>query len=127
MVLDLRTEPSLETAVSAIGGGPGLVHQGRPTGKSAARSLERHPRSAFGWNDRHGTRWKIACIPLGGYVKFLGDSDASSATPSDHPLSNEQRKSIEATEEARISAAIAFAEASKFPEDSEVFNHVFVS
>lgn len=53
VVLDLRTEPSLETAVSAIGGGPGLVHQGRPTGKSAARSFERHPRSAFGWNDRH--------------------------------------------------------------------------
>lgn len=53
VVLDLQTEPSLETAVSAIGGGPGLVHQGRPTGKSAVRSFERHPRSAFGWNDRH--------------------------------------------------------------------------
>ncbi|NBZ87890.1 RIP metalloprotease RseP [Stagnihabitans tardus] len=28
--------------------------------------------------DRHGTRWQIAAIPLGGYVKFKGDSDASS-------------------------------------------------
>ena len=28
--------------------------------------------------DRHGTRWQLAAIPLGGYVKFKGDSDASS-------------------------------------------------
>lgn len=28
--------------------------------------------------DRRGTRWQIAAIPLGGYVKFLGDSDAAS-------------------------------------------------
>ena len=53
VILDLSTEPSLGTAVAAIGGGPALVHQGRPTGKSATRSFERHPRSAFGWNDRH--------------------------------------------------------------------------
>src|ERR1700704_1686592 len=33
-----------------------------------------------GWTDRNGTRWKISAIPLGGYVKFLGDSDAASAT-----------------------------------------------
>ncbi|MGL6210614.1 MAG: RIP metalloprotease RseP, partial [Paracoccaceae bacterium] len=28
--------------------------------------------------DRHGTRWQLAAIPLGGYVKFMGDADASS-------------------------------------------------
>ncbi len=32
----------------------------------------------FGFNDRQGTRWKVCAIPLGGYVKFLGDDDASS-------------------------------------------------
>ena len=31
-----------------------------------------------GWTDRHGTRWKISIIPLGGYVRFYGDDDASS-------------------------------------------------
>jgi regulator of sigma E protease len=31
-----------------------------------------------GFNDRHGTRWKIAAIPLGGYVKFFGDENAAS-------------------------------------------------
>ncbi len=32
----------------------------------------------FGWTDSRGTRWKVSLIPLGGYVKFLGDSGASS-------------------------------------------------
>ena len=31
-----------------------------------------------GFNDRHGTRWKLAAIPLGGYVKFFGDENAAS-------------------------------------------------
>ncbi len=32
----------------------------------------------IGWNDRHGTRWKISAIPLGGYVRFTGDMNAAS-------------------------------------------------
>lgn len=28
--------------------------------------------------DKHGTRWQIAAYPVGGYVKFRGDSDAAS-------------------------------------------------
>lgn len=32
----------------------------------------------FGVVDRHGTRWRFAAIPLGGYVKFLGDLNAAS-------------------------------------------------
>lgn len=36
-------------------------------------------REIIGFNDRHGTRWRIAMIPLGGYVKFSGDADAASA------------------------------------------------
>jgi regulator of sigma E protease len=35
----------------------------------------------FGWWDRSGTRWKFSTIPLGGYVKMYGDSDASSGLP----------------------------------------------
>lgn len=31
-----------------------------------------------GRSDRHGTRWQIAAIPLGGYVKFKGDANAAS-------------------------------------------------
>lgn len=28
--------------------------------------------------DRHGTKWQVAAIPFGGYVKFFGDSSAAS-------------------------------------------------
>ena len=28
-----------------------------------------------GWTDKHGTRWKIAAIPLGGYVKMFGEGE----------------------------------------------------
>ena len=31
-----------------------------------------------GWDDRHGTRWRISAIPLGGYVRFVGDMNAAS-------------------------------------------------
>jgi len=31
-----------------------------------------------GRNDRHGTRWKVSAVPLGGYVKFAGDENAAS-------------------------------------------------
>lgn len=33
----------------------------------------------WGWTDKHGTRWKVSLLPLGGYVKFLGDMNAASA------------------------------------------------
>lgn len=32
----------------------------------------------IGFDDRHGTRWKISAVPLGGYVKFVGDMNATS-------------------------------------------------
>jgi len=36
-------------------------------------------RELYGRTDSRGTRWKIAAIPFGGYVKFFGDEDAASA------------------------------------------------
>lgn len=35
-------------------------------------------REIVGWTDRLGTRWKIAMLPLGGYVRFAGDMNAAS-------------------------------------------------
>ena len=32
----------------------------------------------FGFYDKHGTRWRFAWIPLGGYVKFMDDENAAS-------------------------------------------------
>jgi len=37
-------------------------------------------RELWGFTDRHGTRWKLSAIPLGGYVKFYGD-DSEASTP----------------------------------------------
>ena len=37
----------------------------------------------YGWTAKTGTRWRIAAIPLGGYVKMRGDDDAAS-TPASH-------------------------------------------
>src|SRR5208282_5001698 len=47
----------------------------------------------FGFNDRHGTRWRVSALPLGGYVKMFGDRDAASAP--DHTVTEmtpDQRK-----------------------------------
>jgi regulator of sigma E protease len=60
----------------------------------------------FGWTDRNGTRWKISAIPLGGYVKFLGDSDEASATASDQGLSTEQRRRAFFTQPLHARAAV---------------------
>jgi regulator of sigma E protease len=40
-----------------------------------------------GFNDRHGTRWRISAVPLGGYVKFFGD-DSEASTPDTETLGN---------------------------------------
>ncbi len=37
----------------------------------------------LGFNDRHGTRWKFSAIPLGGYVRFVGDMNAASVPDED--------------------------------------------
>lgn len=49
-------------------------------------------REIHGWTDRRGTRWKIAWMPLGGYVKFAGDmSPAGQASPEWLALPAEER------------------------------------
>jgi regulator of sigma E protease len=37
----------------------------------------------FGFNDRHNTRWRVAAVPLGGYVRFHGDDSAASTPDKD--------------------------------------------
>ena len=47
----------------------------------------------FGFNDKHGTRWKFCAVPLGGYVKFYGDADGASTPDFDraNEMSEEER------------------------------------
>lgn len=35
------------------------------------------------WVDKKGTEWRIALLPLGGFVKFFGDLNAASQTPAE--------------------------------------------
>ena len=44
----------------------------------------------YGWTNEAGTRWKISAIPLGGYVKMLGQSDIPSDEEEEPPLSEEE-------------------------------------
>lgn len=37
----------------------------------------------LGFTDRSGTRWRLSAIPLGGYVRFVGDMNAASAGAAD--------------------------------------------
>lgn len=35
-------------------------------------------REITGWTDKRGTRWKVGWMPLGGYVRFVGDANPAS-------------------------------------------------
>ena len=37
----------------------------------------------WGFQDKHGTHWKVSMVPLGGYVKMFGDTDPASAGQTD--------------------------------------------
>ncbi|WP_428645219.1 RIP metalloprotease RseP [Roseibium sp.] len=51
-------------------------------------------RELFGRTDKQGTRWKVCLVPLGGYVKFAGDSNAASMPNHERiaQMSDEERK-----------------------------------
>jgi regulator of sigma E protease len=64
----------------------------------------------FGFTDRHGTRWKVSAIPLGGYVKMKGQSDTEGVdTPDPASLSEEERQRSFLFKKLWQKAAIVFA------------------
>ena len=65
----------------------------------------------IGFNDRHGTRWKLCAIPLGGYVKFVGDMNATSTPDSAEieALSDDERRVAFHTQPIWKRAATVFA------------------
>ena len=73
----------------------------------------------FARTDKHGTRWRVAWLPLGGYVKMFGDADPSSFGPSeDAPkLTEEEKKLAFYTQPVSKRFAIAAA--------GPVFNYLF--
>ena len=63
----------------------------------------------FGWDDRHGTRWRISALPLGGYVRMFGDADETSAKASDQVLTPDEQKISFKHKRVGQRAAIVFA------------------
>ena len=48
-----------------------------------------------GWTDKRGTRWRLAALPLGGYVQFAGDMNATSVpNPAAAQASAEEKKGM---------------------------------
>lgn len=83
----------------------------------------------IGFNDRHGTRWKIAAIPLGGYVKFLGDDNAASAPDQEAlaTMSEQDRKvSFAAQPVAARAAVVAAGPIANFLLAIAIFGGVFM-
>lgn len=54
-----------------------------------------------GFSDRYGTRWAFHLVPLGGYVKMLGDADATSATADTEIIQKLSKKDKEQTLHAK--------------------------
>lgn len=68
-------------------------------------------RELVGFTDSKGTRWRLSIIPLGGYVRFLGDENAASSAGREalsNLNENEQRTAF-ATQSVGARAAIVAA------------------
>ena len=48
-------------------------------------------REIVGWTDRQGTRWKVGWLPLGGYVRFVGDMGPASNPAEESKIPPEMR------------------------------------
>lgn len=48
----------------------------------------------WGFDDRHGTRWRLSAVPLGGYVKMFGEGDVITGVDDtdERPMTEEEKK-----------------------------------
>ena len=63
----------------------------------------------FGFNDRHGTRWKFGVLPLGGYVKMFGEGDNIEDDDKERELTDEEKSVSFHHKRLGQRAAIVFA------------------
>src|SRR4029079_5705318 len=82
----------------------------------------------FGFNDRHGTRWKVSAVPLGGYVKFFGDENAASVPDAEtlnHMTDAEKRDSFFFKPVPKRAAIVAAGPIANFILATVIFAAVF--
>lgn len=65
-------------------------------------------KTLFARRDKSGVEWRLAAIPLGGYVRFAGDADASSSVPDAEDLADLKRQIIEKQGTAAVSRYFHF-------------------
>lgn len=79
--------------------------------------------------DRHGTKWQVAALPLGGFVKFLGDANAASA-PDEEAVAamsaEERRRTIQGAPLWARSATVAAGPIFNFVLSIAVFTAVIM-
>ena len=64
----------------------------------------------FGWTDKRGTLWRVAALPLGGYVQFAGDMNPASQVDENwHRLPAEERNQTFQSKTLWQRALIVFA------------------
>jgi regulator of sigma E protease len=81
-----------------------------------------------GFTDRRGTRWKLSAIPLGGYVKFLGDENAASVpdqAATDSMTAAERRESFFHQPVGRRAAIVAAGPIANFILAIVIFASIF--
>src|SRR5438270_11220215 len=80
------------------------------------------------FTDRHGTRWRLAAIPLGGYVKFHGDANGA-GVPDASALSNmpesERALSFAGQSVAKRAAIVAAGPLANFLLAIAIFTAIF--
>ncbi len=83
----------------------------------------------FGWFDRYGTRWRISAIPLGGYVKFVGDDNIASTPDADELATmepEERKRAFQSKSVGRRAAIVAAGPLANFVLAILIFSGLFL-
>jgi regulator of sigma E protease len=80
-----------------------------------------------GFTDRHGTRWRLSWIPLGGYVKFIDDDNVASASHKslEHLSPEERKQSFQGKSLAARAAVVAAGPVANFILAIMIFTAIF--
>jgi regulator of sigma E protease len=80
-----------------------------------------------GFTDRHGTRWRLSWIPLGGYVKFIDDENAASAgqRPLQEMSAEERKHSFQGKSLGARAAIVAAGPIANFLLAIVIFTFIF--
>jgi regulator of sigma E protease len=80
-----------------------------------------------GFTDRHGTRWRLSWIPLGGYVKFIDDDNIASAghKAADQLSPAERKRSFQGKSLGQRAAVVAAGPIANFVLAIVIFTAIF--